>query len=138
MQFIVRKAALWICTIPIPPTYAIWLYAFKHFDGILGSFHTNKQGIASQIMKRILESKSSAFVTYEALKDERFQAVLPKESQMYVASTLYQQPCSVIQLLELPFGPMNILLDTLKAFISTMVETIGPYREKVFTDLEYM
>lgn len=39
------------CMLDYGPVYSFWLFAFEHFDGILGAYSTNKKNIEVQIMR---------------------------------------------------------------------------------------
>ena len=45
------------CLIDYGPLHAFWCYPFERFNGILGSFHSNRKAIESQIMKKFYQSQ---------------------------------------------------------------------------------
>lgn len=40
------------------PPHAFWCFAFERYNGILGSYHTNKKSVESQFMKKILTNQA--------------------------------------------------------------------------------
>lgn len=41
------------------PPHAFWCYAFERYNGILGSYHTNKKSVESQFMKKFLTNQAT-------------------------------------------------------------------------------
>ena len=121
------------------PTYAFWLYAFKRYNGILGSFHTNNNEIKCQIMTRFLESQFTSVQASNNVFDTDFLNVLPKEYgklNNHNIATSETTDANIIQLLELPILPYEVItLEMLTAF-GKITRTIGPFKEKVLTSLE--
>ena len=46
------------CLLDYGPLHAFWCYPFERFNGILGSFHSNRKSIESQIMKKFLNPQA--------------------------------------------------------------------------------
>ena len=46
------------CIFDYGPLHAFWCYPFERHNGILGSFHSNKKAIESQLMKRFCQSQA--------------------------------------------------------------------------------
>jgi len=40
------------------PPHAFWCFAFERYNGILGSYHTNKKSVESQFMKKFLTNQA--------------------------------------------------------------------------------
>ena len=40
------------------PSHAFWCFAFEHFNGILGSYHTNNRAIEVQLMRRFYQEQA--------------------------------------------------------------------------------
>ena len=119
------------------PPNAFWLYAFERYNGILGSFHINNKAIESQLMERFLETQSLGSCLQTGMFDEDYLSILPVGNQAYSYRDVHIQQAShnVVQFLELPNGPLNVSLECLDAFYS-MVKVIGPFKEKILTELE--
>ena len=45
------------------PPHATWCFAFERYNGILGSYHTNKCEIEPQVMKKFSLNQVSQFIT---------------------------------------------------------------------------
>ena len=130
------------CIEDFGPTYGFWLYAFERYNGILGSFHTNNVNIETQIMKRFLELQFSSHaptLTTLANCNSEFLNVLPNSEKVkhgYCQEfNLHKKGINMVQLLELPNGPLNVTLETLSVFYS-LVKPVGPFKEKVLTEAE--
>ena len=69
--------------------------------------------------------------------DADYTRILPLDNQGYSYSdvSIQQAPQDVVKFLELLNGPLTISLECLHAF-NTMMNLIGPFKEKVLTELE--
>ena len=47
------------CVLDYGPVYSFWLFAFEHFDGILGAYSTNNKNIEVQIMREFLRHQQA-------------------------------------------------------------------------------
>ena len=47
------------CVLDYGPVYSFWLFAFEHFDGILGAYSTNNKNIEVQIMRGFLRHQQA-------------------------------------------------------------------------------
>ena len=45
------------------PSHSTWCFAFECYNGILGSFHTNKRQIESQLMRKFVQAIHSLDMT---------------------------------------------------------------------------
>lgn len=61
------------------PPHASWCFAFERYNGILGSYHTNKREIESQIMKKFCQNQSVHGL--ELPHDQEFGSTLPDSYQ---------------------------------------------------------
>ena len=41
------------------PVYSFWLFAFEHFNGVLGAYSTNKKNIEVQIMRKFINQQKA-------------------------------------------------------------------------------
>lgn len=44
--------------------YGVWLFSFKRYNGMLGSYHTNYKTVEMQIMRKFMTSCSLANMQY--------------------------------------------------------------------------
>jgi len=61
------------CCYDFGSVYAFWCFAFERFNGILGSYHTNKRCIEAQIMHKFLQQQ------------QVYQLPIPAEYEDYVS-----------------------------------------------------
>jgi len=45
------------CLLDYGPSHAFWTFSFERFNGLLGSFHTNKRAIEKQIMRKFTNAQ---------------------------------------------------------------------------------
>ena len=57
------------------PPHASWCFAFERYNGVLGSFHTNKKEIEAQIMCKF--SQNQGIHTLDITSNEIFHTLLP-------------------------------------------------------------
>ena len=119
------------------PTYAFWLYAFERYNGILGSYHTNNLNIECQIMRKFLESQSNMNygISQNDVFTEDFLSVLGKNFNINSPNASIS-PANVIELLELPCGPVAVSISTVRSF-NSIIKPVGSFKEKVFPDLHF-
>uniref|UniRef100_A0A1X7VJP8 Uncharacterized protein n=1 Tax=Amphimedon queenslandica TaxID=400682 RepID=A0A1X7VJP8_AMPQE len=43
------------CIIDYGPVYCFWLFRFEHFNGMLGTYHTNQKSIEVSLMRKFLD-----------------------------------------------------------------------------------
>ena len=61
------------------PLHAFWCYAFERYNGILGSVHTNRKAVESQLLKKFCQEQESC--NLQLPSDEQFLSLLPRQSQ---------------------------------------------------------
>ena len=50
------------CIFDYGPVYSFWCFCFERFNGILGSYYTNKHNIEAQFMKKFLQHQASVLL----------------------------------------------------------------------------
>ena len=50
------------CIFDYGPAYSFWCFSFERFNGILGSYYTNKHNIETQFMKKFLQHQASVLL----------------------------------------------------------------------------
>ena len=102
------------------PPHATWCFAFERFNGILGSYHTNKRDIETQIMKKFCQAQQIYKMDFPV--DNSFSSLLP-EHKCDKLNTLY--------LLQMAWRPLyNIQSYTCK----NDVIPLSPCHECILTD----
>lgn len=46
------------CLLDYGPSHTFWCYSFERFNGILGSFHTNRKAVETQIMQKFVNAQN--------------------------------------------------------------------------------
>ena len=118
--------------------HAFWLYAFKWYNGIFGSFHTNNTRIESQLVQKFLESQSTGTGNQvHTPVDKEFQKMFPKHYMYKEACTISNVLVdNIVLFLTIAFGPLNnITFKTCKAYYG-MLKSVGPFRKYVLPALE--
>ena len=64
------------------PAHASWCFAFKRFNGILGSFHTNKRSIEPQIMRKFCQNQAVHDLNLPNVSE--LQSILPEIYKNYI------------------------------------------------------
>ena len=120
------------CILDYGSTSGFWLYAFERYNGLLGSFHTNSKSVESQLLKTFLE-RQSLTITSNIFDNPDFVSTLPSSLQQRYQNICNNdfepQQSNIISVLEAPSGPLQISLDTYKAF-AIQLTSISPYQEK--------
>ena len=81
------------CVKDFGPIYGFWLLSFERYNGILGSYPTNKRNTTEQIMRRFLREVDDFHLELPEMYKEYFHKILPPQRN---ASLLHEQqlPCT--------------------------------------------
>ena len=63
------------CLLDYGPPHAFWCFSFERYNGILGSYHTNKRDIESQFMRKFLLQQ--AVQSLNVMPDNPLYTLLP-------------------------------------------------------------
>lgn len=112
------------CLLDHGPSHAFWCFSFERYNGLLGSFHTNRKSIEQQIMRK--------FVSTQRLRSEAFLANV--ELMSLLPSTLPPTCTSVMNVDTLTILNMSSSpLTTIQSFGSSGNATVlPPVREDIF------
>lgn len=113
------------------PPHAFWCYAFERYNGILGSIHTNRRSIESQLMRQFCQEQELNDLILP--NDPEFQSFIPKAK-----NSINSFPCeNVIDIstcLEMARSPLSSLQSfALNMRDPTMYKLLPPYHEKILT-----
>ena len=121
------------------PAHSFWCFSFERYNGILGSYHTNKRSVEVQFMKKFCTEQ--AIHSLSIPPDEVFQSILPhstsllKTEQFFSLSNIFEDSISVLQALRMPFEELRLI----KSFqTSRIVSPIPPFKEKVLSSDEIL
>lgn len=106
------------------PPHASWCFAFERYNGILGSYHTNKKEIEPQIMKKFCQNQSVH--SLELPPDQEFGSTLPDS---YKPST-ERVPVNSLMLLHMSQDPTNSI-DSFAWSNSEGIVLLSPFYENV-------
>ena len=105
------------------PPHATWCYPFERFNGILGSYHTNKRDIETQIMKKFCQAQEIYKIDFPT--DDAFCSLLPEQKYDEINS---------LYLLQMAQGPLyNIKSYSCKGNIIPL----PPCYEGILTDQQF-
>ena len=65
------------CVNDYGPTYGFWLFSYERYNGILGSYPTNKRNTAEQIMRRFLHEVEDFHLEIPDVFKQHFHHILP-------------------------------------------------------------
>lgn len=68
------------CFMDYGPARAVWCFSFERYNGILGSYHTNKRHVESQFMKTFLTQQ--AVQSINITPDNPLYVVLPPKGDL--------------------------------------------------------
>ena len=108
------------------PPHASWCFAFEHFNGILGSYHTNKKAIQSQIMRKFC--RSQAIHSLDISVHEDLSTVLPQGYKQDISSKV---PSDSLRLLHYARSSLD-LINTFVFDNTLEIDPLAPYYNDVF------
>ena len=79
------------------PPHASWCFAFERYNGILGSYHTNKREIEPRIMKKFTQNQ--AIHRLDIPLNEEFNQLLPVNYRQQLNSCMNTDSLSLLALL---------------------------------------
>ena len=114
------------CLLDYGPSHAFWCFSFERYNGLLGSFHTNKRSIEQQIMRK--------FVNAQRLRSEanaQILSLLPSYQQTsQPTSTLVSlNDEDALHILNLSTSPLTSIQSFENCGIASL---LPPLREDVF------
>ena len=105
------------------PAHASWCFAFERFNGILGSFHTNKRSIEPQIMRKFCQNQAVHDMDLPVMSE--LNSILPevyKQDMVKNSNSLKLLPFAIDR------------LDTIQSFANEEgIVSNPPFFDEVFT-----
>ena len=63
------------CLLDYGPSHAFWCYSFERYNGMLGSYHTNRKSVESQIIRKFVNTQR--LQSAKTLANSQLLSVLP-------------------------------------------------------------
>ena len=122
------------CLLDYGPPQAFWCFAFERYNGILGSYHTNKKSVEVQVMRKFLTSQA---VQRLACADSFFQDFLPFHNTPDAATSLLTSVCTSMESTLCTLNFHNDDITSIHSFDNNgIVVPHPPFHEKVFNPLQ--
>ncbi len=119
------------------PAHSFWCFSFERYNGILGSYHTNKKSVEIQLMKKFCTEQKVHSLPIP--NDEVFRSIMPQSTslqqteQFFSLSNIFQDSNSILQTLRMPYEDLRFI----KSFqVSGTVSPIPPFKDKVLSSDE--
>ena len=117
------------CLLDYGPSHAFWCFSFERYNGLLGSFHTNKRSIEQQIMRKFVNAQHLR--SKANLADTQLLSLLPSSEQPAkpTLTAVSVNDTDILQILRLSSSP----LPSIRYFENHgIVSLLPPLREGVF------
>ena len=117
------------CVLDYGPSHAFWCFSFERYNGLLGSFHTNKRSIEQQIMRKFVNAQHLR--SEGNLADAQLLSLLPSSQQTAkpTLTTVSINDTDTLQILRLSSSP----LPSVQSFENRGIASLlPPLREDVF------
>lgn len=120
------------CVIDFGPSHCFWCFPFERYNGLLGSYSTNKKAIEVQVMRKFLSSRNAHGLLHRVDPD-----VLPILPLSVCKNKSLSEVCtddeSVVSLLTMSHAPLN----TITSFHNRgEVCLLPPLRQGIFSSEE--
>ena len=117
------------CFTAFGPSHSFWCFPFERYNGLLGSYSTNKKAIEVQVMRKFCTSQNAHSLIHHA--DQDLLAVLPLSKVRNASlSKLFTDDESVLSLIKMSHAP----LDAIASFHNGgEVSLLPPLHEGVFS-----
>lgn len=120
------------CFMDYGPPHAFWCFAFERYNGILGSYSTNKKAIEEQLMRKFCQNQAVHELT--SLCDNNLYSLLPKS---YIKKPSLINQKDAIETYKLGQEKLDGILMFASSSLTIL---IPPYKEKilVYTSLYHL
>ena len=117
------------CLTDFGPSHSFWCFSFEQFNGLLGSYSTNKKSIEVQVMRKFCTAQDTySLVPYI---DSDLQNVLRVSKKCNKSiSTVMSNDHATISLLNISHAPLS---SRINFEISGIVNLLPPLKEEVLT-----
>ncbi len=118
------------CLLDYGPCHAFWCYAFERYNGVLGSVHTNRRAIESQLMRKFCQEQEVGSIDTPFMSDLR--KFLPQTSQTAESvTTQCTTDDQVLSLLRIGHAPLqSIATFAISPNNHSLVKALSPYEEQ--------
>ena len=119
------------CLLDYGPSHAFWLYSFERYNGLLGSYHTNKKSIEIQIMRKFVDNQRLTGLKY--LAKSEFLSVLPNTQNPFSIGieNLVSDDNAFLALVNMSTMPLPS--SSFSCHNNNFVKTLPPFYEDVFS-----
>ena len=117
------------CIFDYDPLYAFWCYPFERYNGILGSFHSNRKSIESQLMKKFCLSQ--AYIHSGVISPDIAQ-YLPTDQQMSDTAER-SNDANILKFLHIQSSELRHIDSFAILPNQTLVKPLQPHTTKVLT-----
>ena len=95
------------CFLNHGPAHGFWLYSFERYNGLLGSFHTNKKSIEQQVMRKFINTQHLR--SEAAMGNMEFLSLLPVPSKQTTSSltSVSFDEIDTLRILNFSSSPLN-------------------------------
>lgn len=123
------------------PAHSFWCFSFERYNGILGSYRTNKRSVETQFMRKFCTEQKVRSLTIT--QDSVLQSVLPHSNllqqteQFFSLSNLFHDSNSILMIIRLPQEELRLV----QSFqINGTISPLPPYQESVlnYKDVAYL
>ncbi len=118
------------CLLDYGPCHAFWCYAFERYNGILGSVHTNRRAIETQLMRKFCQEQEVGSIDTPFMSDIR--KFLPQTTQTAESvTTQCTTDGQVLSLLRIGHAPLqSIATFAIPSKDHSLVKALSPYEER--------
>ena len=117
------------CLIDYGPLHAFWCYPFERYNGILGSFHSNRKAIESQLMKKFYQSQ--IYVDSGIIPSE-FAQFLPSH-QRDNDDEARSNNTEILQYIHIQSSPLRFISSYVLPPGQNLVKALPPFKNRVLT-----
>ena len=111
------------------PPQAFWCYAFERFNGVLGSIHTNRRSIESQLMEKF--SQEQDLTALSLPKDVDFQLLLSKlKKESATSSTVSEHGNSFLDIISIASSKLSTVSSFNLSDKQSVVKLLPPLKKR--------
>lgn len=118
------------CIIDFSPLHAFWCYPFERYNGVLGSFHSSRKLIESQLMKKFCQSQ--IYTESDVLPADIVQ-FLPAYKRDH-DNNRRSSDSDVLKFIQVQSSPLRFVSSFALLHGQTLVKPLSPHRKRVLSE----
>lgn len=123
------------CLLDYGPPHVFWCFAFERYNGVLGSYPTNKKNIECQLMRTFLTNQSM-YHLLDGIQHQPLKELLPMK---FTDDEFESHGCPISDTSLDPIKVLNLStidIERINSFDNALIKSFPPFYEKILQQTE--